>query len=133
MDKPVQVIIRASEPGDKNFIMASWLNGNRYGSPYFELQDSPAYFETHAYKIGSVLMDKDNFIRVACDQDNIDWIAGFAVFNEDTLHWIYVRDGYRNKGIAKLLLGGKTFKKISGLTKVGAALAKAKSLIFQPL
>jgi len=113
--------------------MATWLNGCRYGSDYFELQAKEPYFDDRAEKITKVLIDPDTNVRIACSDEDIDFIVGFAAFTIEKLHWVYIRDGYRKGGIARLLLNGTKITKFSGFTKTGASIAKAKGFVFEPL
>lgn len=115
----IKVITRGPEPEDHSFIIATWLNGQRYSNPFYERQDPKKYFAEHGDYINEVLVTPGMDIRIACDEACPYWIAGFSVHKGDTLYWVHVKEDYRKRGIAALLLQGTDIKTVKGLTNIG--------------
>lgn len=128
----IKVVLRQPNPDDKNFIMATWLKGQYYGSPYFQQVPEDVYFREYAHKISDILFTKGVRLNVACDQADPSWIVGFSVFKDQSIYWVHVKKDFRGKGIGTLLLEGGPFTAIKALTKVGREIARKKGLIFNP-
>lgn len=128
----IKIVTRATLPDDKNFIMKVWLEGNRYGNPYYKKQEKEPYFRDYSAYIISILLHAETSVNVACDSANPSWIAGFAVYKPNTLYWIHVRDGYRMRGIAHLLIKDQDIKVVKGLTKAGWQIIEKKGLVYDP-
>ncbi len=132
MNDSIQVITRATEPEDKNFILSTWLNGNRYGNPYFKRMDSAEYYKAYSEHIISVLTSPGTQINIACDSANPSWIVGFAVFRDETLYWVHIKEDFRRNGVATLLLKDAPITTVKGLTKLGWSILQKKGLIYDP-
>lgn len=132
MPDEIKVITRATIPDDKNFILATWLKGNRWGNPFFEDQDKDLYFHDYANHIIKTLLAVGTQVNIACDEAKPGWIVGYAVFKNDTLYWVHIRDGYRRKGIASLLLRSAPITTVKGMTRLGWRIVQQKKLIFDP-
>lgn len=128
----ISVVLRDFVPEtDRNFVLATWINGQRYGNPYFKSIEQEAYFKHFGAHIRKIVDDGRNTIGIACSQSDPRWIAGFCVSRGPELYWIHVRDGFRNRGIAKLMLP-QGIRIVKSLTKIGSSIAKRKGFPFDP-
>jgi len=68
-------------------------------------------------------------INVACFADNPDCILGYSIVSGDSLHFVYVKEAFRNQRIASLLLKANPYQTIhqDNLTKVGKAILSRKN------
>jgi GNAT superfamily N-acetyltransferase len=126
-------VLRAPTPADKNFILATWLKGQYWGSTYFRQIPKDEYFRDYPATIISILSTPGAELLIACDRARPEWIVGFSVLKGSALYWIHVRKDYRGKGIGRLLLGGHEIKTVKALTKIGRTIAMKKGLTFNPL
>lgn len=131
MDK-VTIIIRPALISDKNFVFATWLNGQRFGNFYFNEIPQDVYFREYAKVINHILSLPGMEVNIACDERDKNWIVGFAVFRGAELYWIHVKSDYRCKGIGRLLLENREIKIIKAFTRIGRAIAAKHGLIFNP-
>lgn len=95
-------------PDDRNYVLASWLEDFR-GSRWARAIGG-AYYQGHAKVVSKLL---DNASVMLCVWDSApDYILGWACTGPGAIvHYCYVRNDWRGKGIAKMLLGpfiGKT-------------------------
>jgi GNAT superfamily N-acetyltransferase len=127
-----EVIIRPFMESDRNFILATWLRGQRYGNLYFSEIPQDLYFREYAAVIARTMALPGLEIIVACDTVDPRWIWGFAAVKDDTLYWVHVKTDYREKGIAKLLLAGRSIKTAKAFTRIGRSIAAKHGLIFNP-
>lgn len=124
MTDEAKIIIRPMTEADFPFIMATWLRGNYYGNP---ITQSPAHYYNEYPKIIKNILSLPNVeIRIAGIQGDPLWIAGFSVITDRTLYWVYVKKGFRKKGIATLLMGNRAINQVIGRTKVGKAITEKK-------
>ena len=132
MYKTNLVAIRDVTAQDANFVMATWLKGLRYGNDWFELIPSEVYFKVYHQVIEQILLRPKTLIQIACLKDEPDVILGYSVFEDSTLHFLFVKRPWRGIGIAKMLtpIGITT---VSHLTKTGRAiLTKTPGVTFNP-
>jgi hypothetical protein len=86
----------------------------------------------HYHKVINYLIDKKTInIRVACLKDDPTVILGYAIFEGDTLHWVFIKKSWRNIGLAKDLVP-KDIKIVTHLTSVGLSISKRKGFEFNP-
>jgi len=128
----IKITIRKPTPADKNFILATWLKGQRWGSQHYSWVPQDLYFDKYGPKIIEILKTPGVDIRIACDQEIPTWIAGYSIFKDHELYWIHVRKDYRGKGIAKLLLSGQPITTAKAMTWTGAAIAEKHGIAFDP-
>jgi hypothetical protein len=116
---------------DEPFIYSTWRNGLFYGSLNKEnFPPAEQFFREYTARIKQILALPKDFldIRVACIQDAPEVIIGYAVFTGDLhLEWVYVKDQFRGKGVARFLTV-RTKTVSPELTKSGAAIVKKKNL-----
>lgn len=123
----VMVTGRSYNPGsDDAFIFSTWRNGLFYGSDLKETALPSEFFSEQTAKIKHILTYAN--VRMACINDAPDVILGYAVFTGDLhLEWIFVKQQFRGKGIAKYLTP-KINTVSPELTRVGSAIVKKKKL-----
>lgn len=126
--------VRDYEQGDKNFILATWLRGLKYGNDWFNLIPSEIYFKTYQSILTKVLESSKISIKVACLKDDHDVILGYAVMNKDhtAVHWVFSKSAWRGIGIMKTLVPS-TVLYATHITKVGLSLLKKNpNIAFNP-
>lgn len=131
MTKNELVSIRDMQPEDKNFIYASWLRGLYYGESWFSLIPKNEFMQ-HYHKVIDFILNKPTVtIKIACLKEDADVILGYAVFEKDKLHWVFVKKNWRTIGIARDLVPSTT-KTVTHLTKVGVSILHKHNLSFNP-
>ncbi len=124
--------IRDAKPEDKNFIMATFLKGLYYGDSWFSLIDKSAFMGNYKL-VAEALLNRAN-IKIACLKEDPDVILGYSVLSQDyqTIHWVFVKANWRQKGIARSLLPQYPTT-VTHLTKLGKELLpKFKTAVFNP-
>lgn len=131
-DKTPAVIVRDYVVDDKNFILATWLKGLRYGNDWFGEIEPSVYFTVYQKIIDAVLSDPRVSVKVACLKDDPDVVLGYSVSSGNRLDWVFVKRLWRNIGIAKSLIPpGITI--VSHITTTGRSiLRKNKGVFFNP-
>jgi hypothetical protein len=67
--------------------------------------NSRIFFPLHQRQIEKLYKDESIICQVACLPDDEDVILGFAVFGNDyTLHYVGVKETFKNLGVCKELL-----------------------------
>lgn len=117
------IILRDYDSGvDDPMIYSTWRNAVWYDKEDRDDQLASAFYSQITKAIKALLKYPDVRVRIACDKEDPDFIAGYSVMKGDNLEFVYVKINYRNKGIAKLLTKG--FKSVAiPDTKIGAAIA----------
>jgi GNAT superfamily N-acetyltransferase len=123
MQKTDLVAIRDAVPSDKNFILATWLRGLRYGNDWFGAVDSDTYYKIYHSILEMVINDPTVTVKVACLREDADVVLGYSVSKGPRLDWIFVKKAWRKIGIGKSLVPQET-QVVTHLTKVGLSLLK---------
>jgi GNAT superfamily N-acetyltransferase len=131
MNKLELIKIRDSVPEDRNFILATWLRGLRYGNEWYGQIVSDVYFKVQQAVIDNILGRPDTIVKIACLADDNDVILGYSVCIKNTLVWVFVKKAWRSVGIAKALVP-TNITTVSNLTDVGRAILKTHPLRFNP-
>lgn len=97
---------RSLRDTDRGFILSAWSRSYER-APAVRLADPAHYRCEMAITIGRIL--KTAKVLVAHDPEDENTIAGFAVYTDGELHYVYVRGGepetsMRKMGIARTLL-----------------------------
>lgn len=124
--------IRDYRDSDKSFIMATYLRGLYYGDSWFSVIPKKIFMEHYKLIIEAIL--KKNTVKIACLIDEEDVILGYSILSDDfnTLHWIFVKLAFRNKGIGKSLCPSHPTY-VSHLTALGKnLLPKLNGAVFNP-
>lgn len=98
--------IREMREGDVNFILSTWLKSyyeslKHYGNKGCPHPKDDVFFQGHQKKIKQILESGSCLICHAPDEEN--QIIGWIVYNQDAVHYCYVKNVYRKLGIAKAL------------------------------
>lgn len=132
MQKNELVGIRDYLPGDRNFILATWLRGLYYGDSWFREIPKDIFMDNYHRALEGILASKAVSVRVACLKDDPEVILGYAIVSSGALHWLFVKSAWRGIGIAKSLVPSDT-STVTHLTKVGLGiLKKHPGVIFNP-
>src|SRR4051812_31804896 len=105
------LILRPGEPADHNFVRKAWLRSyadSAWARAMTPREDwsrgttSPAYWQGH-HAVVDMLLDRGSLTVATWPEDT--WtIVGFAVTENDILHYVYVVQDYQRNGVAKRLL-----------------------------
>lgn len=125
---------RDGKPDDENMILATWVQGlyhSNQNEPWFA--SVPQYIFNEEYrKIIKQLLAKPGIEkRIACLNEDEDVVLGYAIFEGDTLHWVYVKSSWRRLGIARNITP-KKIKWYTHLTPIGRSIAQTNQFIFNP-
>ncbi len=127
--------IRASEAGDRNFIIKSFLLGMYHGDSWFSEVPKDIFMANYKNIIAAIVDSPKNFVVVACLPDDPTVILGYAILNADgtVIHWVYVKQSWRKRGIMTRLLPQNAHT-VTHLTEVGLNLKKKykPNLVFNP-
>jgi len=100
-------------------ILAQWLRSLRHLNDYFKLIDQNIYYGSYEPYIKSILQRTNTEVRLALLSDEPDVVLGWAVIENNTLHYVHVKEdqycSFRNKGIATQLIP-KEIKQFSHVT-----------------
>lgn len=99
--------IRPAEPDDVAFIVGTWIEGYRRGSPWAHRLTNHVFFRHHQPVIALLLARSLSI--VACDPGDPRVIYGDLVYEPATpegpaVHWAYVKKAMRRLGVARRLL-----------------------------
>ena len=106
---------------DAGIIFSTWAKGFYFGGLLIKPAPKKQWFQSFHEHVKKMVEKGD--IVLACLHDDPITIIGYAVFDNDTLEWIYVKEIFRGQGIAKLLTKNRKFSQVANLTKVGKILA----------
>lgn len=132
LQKTDLVTTRLMTPDDKNFIMATWLKGLRYGNDWFLAIDKDAYYKNYHKVIETIVGHPTTTVKVVCLKDDPEVILGYSAYSGARFHWLFVKKSWRGIGIGKSLvpLG---IRSVTHLTKTGKMiLEKYPDVVFDP-
>lgn len=132
LQKNELVTIRDIQPNDRNFILATWLKGLRYGNDWFQEIEPSVYFAVYQRMIEVILNDPRVTVKIACLKEDPEVVLGYSVYSGNRLDWVFVKKAWRGIGIAKSLIP-ECITVVSHLTNVGKAIMrKRKGVFFNP-
>lgn len=103
MTNQFEIKIRFYNPvGDKDFIYSSWIKSYK-NSSFARAVPSPLYEMGQRHRIKKILENEKTNILIACDPTTPELIFGYIIFDDITLHYLYVKSKYRQMGIATAL------------------------------
>lgn len=127
--------IRYATDNDRNFILKSFLLGVYYGDTWFSKIPKRIFMDNYKKVAEALFLRCKGSIRVACLPGDPDVILGYAILNnvQNTLHFVYVKDIWRKKGIGRQLVP-TTVTCVTHLTSLGETLSNKlhSELIFNP-
>lgn len=105
---------------DVNFVLATWLKSfyeelKRNGTKGVIYPKDDVFFQGHQAKIKDVL-NRSKCLICTTEEDQ-DQICGWIVFDQDTIHFCYVKNPLRKFGVAKKLISQASAKFYSHHTK----------------
>ena len=114
----IEVLLRTLEPDDqaRSLVLNSWSRAVSEDSPWGRRvndsgaggQGHPTPLPPHVILHHHVTLLKElipgTVIRLICDPGQPDIIWGYVSFEEDCLHWCYVKGAFRGYGLGSLLL-----------------------------
>lgn len=121
----MRAIIREIKDEDHAFILSTWLKS------YYDLMvgHKPPkfiFFKEHQKAIKGCIKEGS----ILCNDEDPDQIIGYVVHSGTTLHYIYVKNVFRNLKLARQLLDSKKFESYTHHTSY---MNKLKlSLIYNP-
>ena len=91
-------LIRDASPTDLPFIYATWLNS------YWKYGKKPSgskteFFESYRKIVDFILLNSKTFIASLPDSENT--ILGYICFDNEFLHYVFVKEDFQSFGIAK--------------------------------
>jgi ribosomal protein S18 acetylase RimI-like enzyme len=128
------VTLREAQESDFPFIYSTWLKGLRFGNETFEKIHQDTYFKQYHKILEQILTKPETYIVVACLPDDPSTILGYSVREgEDTLHYVHVKQAFRQFGIAKTLCP-ENLRRVTHVTNVGWSILKKKfpNAVFNP-
>lgn len=97
----VTVLLRDPSGEDVPFILNSWLKSARNVGDSRHMSNDVYYTN---YRDECVKKLKAGFVTVACNPDIPSQIFGWAAASDTALHYVYVKEPYRKRGIAGQLV-----------------------------
>lgn len=119
---------------DKNFILATFLRGLYYGDSWFSSIPKQIFMANYKVVAEALLNNNRCAVKIACLKEDPDVILGYSILsaNYQVIHWVFVKNSWRQKGIAKSLLPQHP-EAVTHLTKLGQKLLlKFESTVFNP-
>lgn len=103
MKAPPSHAIRAAGPGDRGYIIDSWLQSYRH-SPFATQLPDWAYWSDfgHVGLVESIVGNVPG--KVACLPDDPSFIYAWVVGDRHWLHYVFVRNEFREQGLARALV-----------------------------
>lgn len=123
MNKRDLIEVRDYMPTDFNFIIASWLKSLKYSNDWFGAIDSEVYYTNYQIIIKSILGRPNSRIKIACLREDNDVILGYSVYEEDKIHFVFVKSVWRKIGLARALVPAQ-FNTVTHLTNIGQNIIK---------
>lgn len=110
-------IIRDAVPADISFIYSSWLDCYKHDSYLGKTTTNTIFFENYREIIDNILGREDSSVLVACSVEDETTIVGYSVTESDSiLHFAYVKEAFRELGIATDLLTEAISYSVGGST-----------------
>lgn len=134
MDPQLKDIVEIREylPGDKEFIIATFLNSLYYGGSIYSNSEKQDFMKFY-HPVAEFLVDKrSGNIKVACLKEDKDVIVGYCLFTPKAIHWVYVKPGWRRMGIAKAL-APEDVVAFTHFSKDGLVISEKKGWTYHPL
>lgn len=115
--------VRTAVEEDRNFILKSFLLGIYYGDTWFSKIPKRIFMDNYKKVAEALFYRYKNTIKIACLPDDPTVILGYSILNSDytVLHFLYVKDRWRNKGIGRQLTP-PNLQCVTHLTPLGESL-----------
>jgi GNAT superfamily N-acetyltransferase len=115
--------IRDAKIGDKAFILATFLRGLYYGDSWFSQVPKDIFMANYKLVAEKLVTSPRSIVKIACLKEDPDIIIGYSILSGDysSVHWVYVKEKFRKRGVAKSLLP-KYPTAVTHLTVLGKSL-----------
>ena len=123
-----EIKIRLGKPEDIPFINNTWLYSLYNGSQYSNMEKD-TFMREYRQTIGTLMSKPGVTVTVACLQDDENVIVGWACWESDILHFIYMKKMWRRNGIHFQLI--PEIKRYTHITRQFLKI-KPKELVFNP-
>lgn len=144
MNKKDLIGFRDALTADHDLIYSTWLKGLyfSYNSTSSKKESSPSdswisnipqhVFDRNYSKVITKILEKKSVTStIACLLASPDVALGYAVFDPDTIHWVYVKTSWRGIGLARDMIP-TAIRYTSHLTPTGKTICYRKNIIFDP-
>ncbi len=129
--------IRSAVGDDIPFIYSTLLRSYRYDSDLGKSTSKSVFFENYQLVLDKILANPDTQILVACNPAEQNVILGYLIHEPTTLHYVFVKEAFRQLGVATALY---TFAfdeldsvSVTHVTRSVEPLMRSKSrLVFNP-
>lgn len=128
----MKVHVRSMKDEDRSLIYSTWLRGLYHGSDWFKNIDKTSFFKHYAKVVDLLLAKQDTQIRIACDPEDHDVIYGYIILGHEVVHYCFVKESWRAKGIAKLLHAEHPTVSVTHITKPGNCIRLKNLWTFDP-
>lgn len=95
--------IRPPTEEDLPFILSTWLKSYKLRNWLGIDRKNPIFPGGIKHVIQSLLLQKETEVCVACHQSNPKQIFGYLVYSKRAIHYAYVKEAFRQFGIARSL------------------------------
>jgi GNAT superfamily N-acetyltransferase len=102
MSEPLYHIIDGLHDA-RSLVYATWLRSYQAASPQTKHVPREIYFREH-HKVLDGIFARSPTIKLATMPDDSNVVFGWAVTENDTVHYVYVKPDFRRYGIARALL-----------------------------
>jgi hypothetical protein len=106
--------LRDPSPEDANLILNSWLKSHRDVGDAAAMTNKVYY---GGYREECIERLRRGFVTIACSPRDPDTIYGWICWSPGTVHYLYVKHSYRQRGVAKAL--GAAIGPIEAVTTIG--------------
>lgn len=100
------IALRPAVESDYPFIAATALKGLYYGCSFWRRMEQETFFSAYKQILFSRCVNPKTKVRIACDKDDTDLIRGYAILQDNVLHWVHVKQEWRHLGLGKALTAG---------------------------
>lgn len=97
------VDLRPAVSDDQGFVFSTWLKGLRFGNPQMAKVPARTYFREQ-HKVITNIIIRGATVLVAHPPDEPGVIVGYVVAEPGVLHWLHVKNAFREMGVGRRLL-----------------------------
>ena len=101
------ILIRPLRDADHPLILDSWVNSIRYSSPAFFWVPSRICKTIYRRMLVRLLESRGALFRVLVNEENEDQIFAWICGDARVTHFVYVKEDFREEGLASLLIDVK--------------------------
>ena len=95
-------VVRDITEHDAAFVTSSWKQSYRHGAPHVKWVPAYQYFQYINDAVDGLLSRSS--CKLAVHESHHDSIIGWVCFNKKAIHYVYVKQDYRQMGIGSALL-----------------------------